>query len=265
MDFSTSVTMAMHYGSVLLCVFAITGFTAEGADPIKLNHPLRAEGLTVIESGSPQFMTEVAKLLPPDAIAKASSFLPRSFVIVNNTHRYIWSFTLIYTYPDWVSPAGTAWQHQISPTADGFDQARMFGPGAMYLVTPVSDFLASLSASGRVERRPFLDEGMDRMINLFRAEYASRRIEASIDSIIFEDGTLVGPDSAKRIDRVGSRISRLKDFLASLEKLRGDDLRKALRIYSEPGAGPSDEASRYVADYAAALLLTLDNRGEAVE
>jgi hypothetical protein len=104
---------------------------------------------------------------------------------------------------------------------------------------------------------------MNRMISLYNAEYAGKRIEASIDSIIFEDGTLVGPDSANRKDRIGSRVRILRDLLTSLEDLRGDNLRKALVLYSESPAGPADEAARFRADYVRGLLMVLDSRGEA--
>src|SRR5258708_21222959 len=89
---------AMQWSCRLLCgILLATSFISMAADKrMPLNHPLRDEGLAVIQSDSPSFVTEILKFLDPDAIAKPSYFLPYSLVIVNNTGRDVLGFTVIY-------------------------------------------------------------------------------------------------------------------------------------------------------------------------
>lgn len=137
----------------------------------------------------------------------------------------------------------------------------MIAPGGSYLVTPISDFGASRDATGKRTLWPYMDEGMDRIIKLFETQHAHERIEASLDSIIFEDGTLVGPDTANRMDKVNSRIRAERDLIAAISGLRGDDLRKQLARYSELQS--SDPTySKYQNMAAGYLLRVLDTRGE---
>jgi hypothetical protein len=232
------------------------------SDNMPIKNPLQGEGISVIDSTSPGFASEVAKFLDPPALAKASSFLPYSLIVVNNTGRYIWSFTVIYTLPNRISPAGTPWQYRISPTAAGPPHRRlMLAPGGSYLVTPVNDFVASRGPDGRSTFQPYLDEGLERIIEIFEVQDSKERMEASIDSIIYEDGTLAGPDSAQRMDKVNIQIRVQKD-LSSISGLRGDELRKELLLYS--GLATADEYSRYKSRVAKSSVGLLDEGKEAM-
>lgn len=72
----------------------------------------------------------------------------------------------------------------------------MLAPDARYLITPVSDFLASRDASGKRGLQPFLGEGLDRIIDLFKRDQLSDRPQLSVDAVIFDTGVTIGPDSA---------------------------------------------------------------------
>ncbi|MBV9763108.1 MAG: hypothetical protein JO340_21275 [Acidobacteriaceae bacterium] len=150
----------------------------------------------MVSFDDPTFDAEVRQLLTPDALDKAKDFLPKSAVLINSTGQYIWGFTVIYTYPDRIAPAGTPWRHIISPKSGVADRARMLAPGARYLITPVSDFLASRDPSGKKSLQPFLDEGLDRIIDLFKREQLTDRLQLSVDAVIFDTGIVIGPDSA---------------------------------------------------------------------
>jgi hypothetical protein len=231
--------------------------------PMKIANPLKDDGLVVLDAASPEFMLEVQKLLSPGAVIKASSFLPQSLVIVNNTQQFIWGFTAVYRYPDWISPAGTPWKHRISPSNGGpADRSRMLAPGARFLVTPVSDFLASSDLNGDVVVQPYLDEGMDHMIAQFRKQHPNpnERIEVAIDSVIFEDGSLGGPDTEGMMEKVNQRIKAEKDLAKSLQTLRGEGLRAKLLLHAHKGMG--DEYSGRTSSVAQSLLSVLDQHGE---
>src|SRR5947209_4736717 len=76
-------------------------------------NPVAGEGLRVVAPGTPEFMPEVRRLLDPIARQKAAPFLPKSIVIVNDTGKYVWGFTVIYTFPNQLAPSGKPWRHII--------------------------------------------------------------------------------------------------------------------------------------------------------
>jgi hypothetical protein len=246
---------------MFLLLLSCKSFAADR--PMKIVNPLHETGLVVLDSLSPEFGTEVQKLLTPEALAKTSSFLSESVVIVNNTNQYVWGFTVVYRYPDWISPAGNAWKHRISPSGGGpADRSRMLAPGARFLITPVSDFLASSDASGNATLQPYLDEGMDRMIAQFKAQHPNpgERVELTIDSIIFENGLLTGPDAEGMLEKVNERIRAEKDLGASLQNLKGDGFRAKLLLHAHKEMG--NEYSGRISNVAQSLLAVMNENGE---
>ena len=139
----------------------------------------------------------------------------------------------------------------------------MLAPGARFLITPVSDFLASSTAKGDRILQPLLDEGMDRMIGQFKAQHpnSSERVEAVIDSVIFEDGSIGGPDSEGMMEKINERIRAEKDLATSLNNLKGEDLKGKLLLHSHKGMG--DEYSGRSSAVAQSLLAVLNEHGEA--
>lgn len=123
---------------------------------MRISNPLEAEGLKVIAFGSPEFRPTLEAMIDGELAARAEPFFQYSVILVNLTGRYIWGFTAIYTYPDKIAPSGNPWRHQINPSPGGVgSRAQYLGPGAKYLLTPVSNFLAEVNADGsrRLRRR----------------------------------------------------------------------------------------------------------------
>lgn len=228
-----------------------------------LNNPpsLQAEGLTVFTFNSPEFKSEVAKLLTREQLQKASPFLPYSLVVINNTRRPIYSFTVIYTFPGWISESGKQWQDIISPSAPSME--RLQESGRRTLVTPVSDFLAASDVSGKIIIQPHLDEGLEEVIRVFIKQHQYKRIQTSMDSIIFGDGTLVGPDIANRLDEVNTRLKADGDLLAELETLHGSALRNRLLLISESIPDPRETYASRKATAAKQFLYVMETLGEA--
>jgi hypothetical protein len=91
---------------LLLGLLAGLGSATLAAKQMITTNPVQDKGVLVVDASSPAFAIEVQKLLTPEAIAKASSFLPQSLIVINNTDQYIWGFTVVYRYPEWIAPAG---------------------------------------------------------------------------------------------------------------------------------------------------------------
>lgn len=207
---------------------------------VVLTNPVSGEGLRVIDSRSPSFSSEITKFLSSGAQTKAASFLPWSFIVINDTGRYVWGFTFIYVFPDNIAPAGTPREICISPSPGGpAPREFLLSPGSKYSITPVMGFDAATDSNGiRVE--PILDDQTDRIIQAFQSQHPNikERVEASVDSVIYEDGTIVGPDTAGTQARVNDMIQADQDLVTALEKLKGEDLRSHLA-----GMHPSERSN----------------------
>ncbi len=245
---------------------ALTGsvILASESPRMQVHNPLKAEGLTVLDAKSPRFAEEVARLLDASTSTKAANFLPQSLVIINDTERWIWGFTVIYVYPDWIAPSGKPHRHVISPSAGGPDPGRRFmlEPGGAFLITPVSSFLASRRANGQIRQRPVLDEGLDRIIRIVESQELMYRVEAFVDSVIYEDGTIVGSDTAGRKDLINARTTAEMDLSHSLDGMRGEELRKALKV--EAGLDASGNYAEHRRKRARELLELLEASGEPI-
>ena len=130
------------------------------------------------------------------------------------------------------------------------------------MITPVSDFLASTDASGNAIVQPYPDEGMDRMIAQFKAQHPNpgERVELTVDSIIFENGLLAGPDTEGMLQKVNERVRAEKDLSASLQDLKGDSFRAKLLFHAHKEMG--NEYSGRISSAAHSLLAVMSENGE---
>jgi hypothetical protein len=202
---------------------------------MKISNPLEAEGLKVIAFDSFEFRPTLEAMIGQDLIAKAEPFLRYSVILANMTGRYIWGFTAIYTYPDKIARSGNLWRMQINPSPGGVgSRAQYLSPAAKYLLTPVSNFVARLDADGHRSLQPSWYDGIEEVIQSQTGvgDPLRERVELSFDSLIYEDGALVGPDVADRIDEINRRIQREKRFADSLAGLKGVALKTKLTEYS---------------------------------
>ncbi len=259
---------------ILIAVFVVAlGHGAVAAGPrhvAALRHrhptitnPVASEGLRVIAPGTPEFMPEVRKLLDPLARQKAAPFLPKSVVIVNDTGKYVWGFTVIFTFPNKLSDSGNPWRHMISASPGGAaTREAMLPPGGRYLVTPIPDFQASTDANGNVRLRPNLDTAMDNNIRLLVAQRIGpqEQVQVSVDSVIFEDGTLTGPDTADRQRKINDQIRAETDLVNLLSDSKGEQLRGKLADLAN--TEPHDTYSHRMAGVASLLQMRLDKQGE---
>jgi hypothetical protein len=250
---------------------------------IVVTSQLNDAGLTAVDATSPSFMTEVQKLIDSNIVRQASSVLPYSLIIKNDTGRYVWGFTVLYTFPDSISPSGNPHHMVISPSPGGpAVQSGLLAPGSTYLITPVSGLIASSGdAAGNRKVVPHRSgEDLGSAIRQFNSSHGSGRgrIEVSVDAVVFEDGTLVGPDEGKLMSRVNSKIRGQKDLADALGNLRGQELQAKLSFYRENGLQENLEpsgansrssieivASSYyltVRNNAAVLLSILQSQGE---
>ncbi len=137
----------------------------------------------------------------------------------------------------------------------------MVAPGDHYLITPITDIIPSRNAAGKRGTSPYFDEGMERVVALFQADDAKQQIDASVDSVIFEDGRLIGDDSVDRVAKINARMRAERDLVAGLQTLSGTDLQQ--RLFSEVKATSENrDYAKFKTRAANYILRVLNNRGE---
>lgn len=226
-----------------------------------VSNPFQDEGLTVLTVSDRDFSPALDILLSQPAKAKAGSVLPHSLILVNNTGKYIWGFTVLYLFPQRIAPSGKPWRYFVTPAAKSSDRRLMLAPGAKYWIAPISGLEASTDANGKRSLEPILDEGLDRMIEGFSKQEAKEPIEVAIDSIISEDGTIIGPDTVGRAQQINDEIRADKEVLDSIENLQGDALRKQLDLWI--ALRGTDRYTVYRFGRANFFKAVLDHQGEA--
>ncbi len=227
-------------------------------------NPLASSGFRLIRSDSAEFATELDRLVDANTIKTLRPVLPLSVIVVNDTGRYIWGFGIIYTYPDALAATGQSKQYRLNPaTGLSAGRDRMFAPGDHFLITPARHLFASRRADGTAQSRPRLDRHVMESLEAYKQEHSkpTERIQLQVDSIIFEDGEIVGPDSQQREKRINELIRAETSLLASISGLHGDDLKNALVRTTE--ASVTDEPTVHAKGMASSLLSVLDEGGEA--
>jgi hypothetical protein len=109
---------------------------------------------------------------------------------------------------------------------------------------------------------PATDGAMDHGIEIFLSQHPSdaERMEISVDSVIYQDGILDGPDVADRQGKINDQIKADKDVPVLLQKLKGAALKNKLAELSN--TQPADHYSSRLSSLATWLQKKLDLSGE---
>jgi hypothetical protein len=137
-------------------------------------------------------------------------------------------------------------------------------PGARYLVTPVASVEGWIDSAGAVTKKPAIGDDLEIFIRRFQSMHKGR-MEFLADSIIYEDGILVGPDTQGMQAATNEQIRADDDLVEGLSGLtagglRGDALRVRLEQYAA-GSKAGDYAFR-LASQAESLRNGLQQHGE---
>jgi hypothetical protein len=250
---------------LLLITLKATGLSqtlpAEGNRQMRVTNPVAAEGISIILPSALTFNKRLTDLLDDSAIQKLGPLMPRTLIVVNDSGRYLAGLTVIFTYPERIAPAGTPWKYITNRTAHRADHKAMIAPGDVLLFTPLPGFYASFRPPANRLRQPLLDESIDRDLRRYEDAEGQSRIEAAIDSIIFDDGTLVGPDSANRLESLNNKFRANDEILGAVDGRRGEDLHKKLLVYSN--LPPYDKYTQALRWAARSVLLSFEESGES--
>jgi len=179
-------------------------------------------------ASDPAFLAEAKKLLRAEELEAITPLLDKCVIVTNLTGEYVFGFTVLYTYPDKLVADGGEARLSVSPTAIAADRRHMAEPGARFVVTPISNLFWSIKADGGRIVWPIFDSPREAMLKWYSENFAGQRVVVSLDSLVYEDGTLTGPDQAGRIKILNDRLRARRDLQHQVAGLRSEELREYL-------------------------------------
>jgi len=188
--------------------------------PIYIDNRMETSGVNLVTFDSPNFADDVQALLGSETLAKFSPILPQSVILVNDTNRYVWGFSVIYSYPSSLSASGNPQQYRRNSTA-GFRTGRIraLAPGDRYLITPIPGVWSRFKADGKTYYSPAMTYELGNSIETYISDHVSsnEEIHLTLDSVIFEDGEIQGPDTIGRLTALNEQLRAENDLIAKLD------------------------------------------------
>jgi len=247
----------------LTVFFVLVGIAMAQRPQMRVANPVAGEGIAVVLQSGPTFTKLLTDILDDEAVKKIAPLVPRTLIVVNESGRYIAGLTVIFTYPDRISSSGMPWRYITHRTAHYAGHEAMVAPGDALLFTPLPGFSATFRPTAGRLRQPVLDAQMDTFLQSYLEDEATSNVEAAIDSVIFDDGTLVGPDSANRLESLNNKFRANDEVLRAVDGLRGEELHKQLLFYSTLNLPAPSKYTQERSRIATGLLSSFEAGGEA--
>jgi len=228
---------------------------------VTVTNPLEDRGIAMYTVADPDFTTQVRSFIDSsEMLNKLQPYMDRSVIVVNNTGQYLWGMSIVYEYTGEYTASGKPWRWFVTPEAIGPERRWMMAPAASFLILPQANFFWHKRSDGTIATAPAVEivtdanlwanlkEGMD--------YWWQKPVVISVDSIIYEDRTVVGPDVLERMQKLNEAVERDKKLEEQLKSMHGSELRALLEATVE------EDLHRATQTHAQAMLIVLDNQGE---
>lgn len=177
--------------------------------------------VTMLTGGSPEFMETLASFADKAAISALQPLLPYCVLVKNGSASRLMSILVRYELTDGRRPVVT---HHFMLGTIRNEPRDMIPPGAVVLITPITSLNIQLGpgrSSIGLQHVGELTYFISSTVDLYSRQAA---ISVSLDSIVFDDGTLIGPDKTRNLDRINEWVRAEKDVAAALATRRGPDV-----------------------------------------
>jgi hypothetical protein len=194
------------------CIFSLSAMDLYAQKPVISYYGIANQPFDLITLGSQAFDTAIEEITFPDSKSLLSPLLPYCVFVRNNSTSRILSLTVTYRNSLTGDVLGAHGLHfpPGSPSA-------MMSPGDVAFLAPMGG-LARLVKSGRrgIPSATDFAARRDSVVNRF---LASQQVIISLDSVITEDGFLLGADTAGRLTTNNAATDAVKSLLRELAGL----------------------------------------------
>jgi hypothetical protein len=186
--------------------------------PVVTVYSLEASGVELISSTHPDFDHSFGS----GRSVQYDPILPYTVVIRNKSDREVIAHSVI-----WFCTGADGWVNRQSRTTFNFSTLQP-GTNLPPHSSQVVSFLGDLEAGGHNPHG--MIEAMNRMVECYSKQIA---IRISLEAVLFDDGTAVGPDTGGWIDRWRAELDADKEVLTKSIQGSPDSARTVLKEYSE--------------------------------
>jgi hypothetical protein len=215
-------------------------------------------GITLIGASDPVYLPAVSALIGASALPPYEPMLPFSVLVRNDTARPLIGLCVIFdvTQFNGMKDGGMVMCSNNIPPGNS---RPLLAAGVQLLASPVSQYIYI-----KPRHTPPAALPPERL-----AEYtAAKSLVISLDSVVFADGTMAGPDTRNNFVSHSAKLAADRDFSAAVLALQSSpaaQLKNYLEnVASRPRAGPpsyDSEYNRTLASHARTLQRVLANHG----
>jgi hypothetical protein len=234
------------------------------AQGITYENQVEREGIVMLTPASPGFRAEAERFFAADALSVIEPLLPFCIIIKNDTTKYLSVATVLYTFPSVTVPGQGPIRQRIAATTMTKDRNRMLEPGYSRFVSPIGAIQATIDASGKRLLWPIFSELLVKHMGDWVAFYGKQTISIAVDSIVFEDGSLVGPDKGGLLSDLNARAKAEEDLRNEISGLHGSQLEAYLDSKSDLEPDREDEYGKWKQGLSLQLRSGIKQFGEEV-
>lgn len=155
---------------------------------------------------------------------EVAEFSEYCLVFTNNSPTRIMALSVVWNYHDSTpeSRSGTMLSRSDAYYLEGNNESAVIPPGSQVLVCPKRTVTAAFLNSGHffVMSSESRVNGL-RTIDLFRG---ASKVMATFDTIVFEDGRVLGPDQTHSVDSIRNRKKAATDIVTLVRRVQEDSL-----------------------------------------
>ncbi len=157
-------------------------------------------GIELLPGTSPEFEMTLRSFADADSVSSIRPIIPYSIVVKNNTTRPLIGITVRFYLAG--ASGRTVW-HQMTVGTRSNRASNLIAPGEAVLVTPETGLNAVLrpGLSLHTSDVPILKARLAKHAHLYSQQ---ERLTISVDSVIFENGDVVGPDNARMLQMLNA-------------------------------------------------------------
>lgn len=209
--------------AILTASLLTLGFIPTMAMPTVSYSGLSNSGVELVPSDSPEFSRVLKQYVEPKSLDLIQSILPYTVIVKNNSRERLLMVTIRISARD---ETGRTTFHDITLGTRNSNSVNMVAPGCTVLITPEPG-LNTILRAGTLLRIGDQDtdttlKGLLRVAGRYRQK---AQVDIALDSVVFEDGHLVGPDSVGILAMVNSMADAEDSVISGALPKSGDELK----------------------------------------
>jgi hypothetical protein len=206
---------------------------------------LTESGIRILTPETQEFRDELQALTAGSSHPLLDETLPYSVIVKNTSTRFIATIVVIYNIKN---SEGNPVDHTFALSSLYRHRARLMAPGESRLVGPVPFLYETVNRRQLAGALP-LDNAANENVQQRLRNYTNQQsIHVTLDSVVFEDGELIGPDKANMLGVLNSWIRAEQELREAVGTKNGVELKLFLEeILSRPTnlRDPSSAADQY--------------------